>query len=141
MAHDQIQIGEVAERTGLSINTIRHYDQTGLVAPSSRSRGGFRLYTESDVERLLVIKRMKPLGFTLEQMRELLDATDRLTRDAGLSAADTAQLQDVVCTYRQLAKARREQLAAELAFAEEFLATLEAVISPKRGAGRVSQRR
>ena len=140
MGHDQIQIGEVAERTGLSINTIRHYDQAGLVVPSARSQGGFRLYTDSDVERLLLIRRMKPLGFSLEQMRELLDTTDRLTSNAKLKAAETARLRDVVRNYRLIAESRREQLAAELAFAEEFLSTLDAVVSTKKktGSGRGS---
>lgn len=82
-----MQIGEVAARTELSLRTIRHYEETGLVAPSARSQGGFRLYTETDVARLMVIRRMKPLGFTLDQMRELLDATDRLDGDDQLDAA------------------------------------------------------
>ncbi|WP_026066110.1 MerR family transcriptional regulator, partial [Actinoalloteichus spitiensis] len=73
-----MRIGEVAERTELSLRTIRHYEEAGLVEPSGRSQGGFRLYTEADVQRLMVIRRMKPLGFTLEQMRDLLDATERL---------------------------------------------------------------
>ena len=59
-----MQIGQVAATTELSIATVRHYDEVGLVTPSARSAGGFRLYTEADVERLLVIRRMKPLGFT-----------------------------------------------------------------------------
>ncbi|CAM5727047.1 hypothetical protein SBADM41S_09163 [Streptomyces badius] len=46
-----MQIGEVAARTELSLRTIRHYEETGLVVPSARSRGGFRLYTEYDVAR------------------------------------------------------------------------------------------
>ena len=70
----QLQIGEVAERTGLSMRTMRHYEEDGLVAPSARSDGGFRLYTEDDIARLHAIRRMKPLGFTLEEMRELLDS-------------------------------------------------------------------
>jgi DNA-binding transcriptional MerR regulator len=131
MARDQIQIGEVAERTGLSINTIRHYDQAGLVVPSARSQGGFRLYTDSDVERLLLIRRMKPLGFSLEQMRELLDTTDRLTSSTKRSATETARLRDVVTGYRLIAQSRRDQLAAELAFAQEFLGTLDTVAPPK----------
>lgn len=69
-----MQIGQVAARTELSIRTIRHYDEVGLVTPSARSSGGFRLYTEADVERLLVIRRMKPLDFTLIEMKDLLDA-------------------------------------------------------------------
>ena len=65
-----MQIGEVADRTGLSLRTIRHYEEAGLIAPSARSKGGSRLYTEADVSRLMVIRRMKPLGFSLEEMRD-----------------------------------------------------------------------
>ena len=45
-----MQIGEVAERTGLSLRTLRHYDEIGLLRPAGRSDGGFRLYTADDVE-------------------------------------------------------------------------------------------
>src|SRR6478735_5649461 len=74
-----MHIGAVASRTGLSLRTLRHYDEVGLVRPSGRTDGGFRLYTEQDVERLLVVRRMKPLGFTLEEMADLLEISDRLT--------------------------------------------------------------
>ncbi|GGU18033.1 MerR family transcriptional regulator [Streptomyces violascens] len=87
-----MQIGEVAARTELSLRTIRHYEETGLVVPSARSQGGFRLYTQSDVARLMVIRRMKLLGFTLEQMRDLLGATDRLDADGELPKAERAVL-------------------------------------------------
>lgn len=83
-----MQIGEVAARTELSLRTIRHYEETGLVVPSARSQGGFRLYTEADVARLMVVRRMKPLGFTLDEMRDLLEATDRLDRGDGPLPAD-----------------------------------------------------
>lgn len=75
------QIGTVAERTGLSIQTLRHWDKAGLVEPSARSAGGFRLYTDTDVERLRTVRRMKPLGFTLEDMKALLDALDAIEDD------------------------------------------------------------
>ena len=67
-----LQIGQVAERTGLSLRTIRFYEENGLVRPTTRTDGGFRLYSDDDVARLEVIKRMKPLGFRLEEMQELL---------------------------------------------------------------------
>ena len=66
------QIGEVAEAIGLSIRTIRHYDDVRLVPPSGHTSGGFRLYTDNDIERLELVKQMKPLGFTLEEMAQLL---------------------------------------------------------------------
>jgi DNA-binding transcriptional MerR regulator len=119
-----MQIGEVATRTELSLRTIRHYEETGLVVPSARSQGGFRLYTEADIARLMVIRRMKPLGFTLEQMRDLLEATDRLDSDADLDAAERDALLERVRTYRQAAAEQVEKLRIQLARAEDFAATL-----------------
>ena len=69
--HVRMQIRDVAERTGLSLRTIRHYEEVGLLPAASRSTGGFRLYSDEALERLLVIKQMKPRGFSLDQMREL----------------------------------------------------------------------
>lgn len=119
-----MQIGEVAARTELSLRTIRHYEETGLVVPSARSRGGFRLYTEADVARLMVIRRMKPLGFSLDEMRDLLDATDRLDSGAELSAEEREALLERVRGYAQGAAEQVEKLRVQLARAEEFAATL-----------------
>ncbi|WP_228980250.1 MerR family transcriptional regulator [Streptomyces sp. DH12] len=121
-----MQIGEVAARTELSLRTIRHYEETGLVVPSARSQGGFRLYTEGDVARLMVIRRMKPLGFTLDQMRDLLDATDRLDAGQALDADEREALTERVRAYEQTAADQVEKLRVQLARAEEFAATLRA---------------
>lgn len=118
-----MQIGEVATRTELSLRTIRHYEESGLVVPSARSRGGFRLYTEADVSRLMVIRRMKPLGFTLDEMRELLTATDRL--DAGdVTDAEREEFLGRVRGFEEAAHRRVADLRTRLARAEEFAATL-----------------
>lgn len=110
----RIQIGEVAERIGLSLRTIRHYEEVGLAVPSARSEGGFRLYVEDDVERLRVIMQMKPLGFSLEEMRELLGLLD-----AGPDA-DPARL----AHFREQAAERVGTLRARLRTAEDFAARL-----------------
>lgn len=119
-----MQIGEVAARTELSLRTIRHYEDAGLVVPSARSQGGFRLYTEADVARLMVVRRMKPLGFTLDEMRGLLDATDRLDAGGELSPAERDELRTRVRGFEQAARRRVEDLRVQLARAEEFAATL-----------------
>ncbi|WP_217168570.1 MerR family transcriptional regulator [Streptomyces sp. AC512_CC834] len=120
-----MQIGEVASRTELSLRTIRHYEETGLVVPSARSQGGFRLYTETDVARLMVVRRMKPLGFTLDEMRDLLEATDRLDGgDAKLSAGEREELLERVRAFERAARQRVADLRTQLARAEEFAATL-----------------
>lgn len=125
MTERQMQIGEVAERTGLSLRTIRHYEEVGLVTPSARSKGGFRLYTEVDVERLMVIRRMKPLDFSLDEMRDLLQITDRLAAtDAPPNGEERERLRERLDAYRKVADARCETLRARLLAAEDFAATL-----------------
>jgi MerR family copper efflux transcriptional regulator len=114
-----MQIGEAAERVGLSIRTIRHYEEAGLVLPSARSEGGFRLYTEPDLDRLRVIKRMKPLGFTLDEMRDLLTTLDALS-DPAVTGDDRAALQQRLAGFDTAARARVQQLRDQLEMAEGF---------------------
>jgi DNA-binding transcriptional MerR regulator len=71
------QIGEAAERTGLTQRTLRYYEEKGLLRSPSRMDGGFRLYSEADIARLLRIKEMKDLlGFSLAEIGEMIDADD-----------------------------------------------------------------
>jgi len=114
-----MQIGQVAARTELSIRTVRHYDDVGLVTPSVRSAGGFRLYSEADVNRLLVIRRMKPLGFTLAEMKDLLAALDVLD-DRKSSAADRKAAVQCLREYRTKTDESSERLRQQLAYAEEL---------------------
>ncbi|MCW8215376.1 MerR family transcriptional regulator [Streptomyces griseolus] len=130
MSGEHMQIGEVATRTELSLRTIRHYEETGLVTPSARSQGGFRLYTESDVARLMVIRRMKPLGFSLDEMRDLLEVTDRLDSGEELPGGEREALLERVRAYERAAAERMEKLRVQLARAEEFTAALRARLTP-----------
>ncbi|MFD3775329.1 MerR family transcriptional regulator [Streptomyces sp. NPDC058612] len=130
MDDKHMQIGEVAARTELSLRTIRHYEETGLVVPSARSQGGFRLYTETDVQRLMVIRRMKPLGFTLDQMRDLLDATDQLDGKGDLEADEREALLKRVREYEEVAAEQVAKLRVQLARAEDFAATLRGRLRP-----------
>jgi MerR family copper efflux transcriptional regulator len=114
-----LQIGQVAERTGLSLRTIRFYEENGLVRPTSRTDGGFRLYSEDDVARLEVIKRMKPLGFTLEEMHELLTLLAGLSRTPG-----DAALVNRLRMFHEAATARVRALQEQLGVAEGFATTL-----------------
>nr|WP_246192308.1 MerR family transcriptional regulator [Agromyces lapidis] len=119
-----MQIGELAERTELSLRTIRHYDEAGLLKPSGRSEGGFRLYTAADLERLLVIRRMKPLGFTLDEMASLLRILDVLQSDVAEARASVA------ADYARFvgeAEDRRARLQRQLDMADEFLERLRTV--------------
>ena len=117
----RMQIGEVAERTGLSLRTIRYYGEVGLVEPSSRTEGGFRLYTDGDVARLELIKTMKPLGYTLEEMSDVLEVLAELERPAGRRP----ELAERVVAIRASAATRRDRLRKELAAAESFILQLD----------------
>lgn len=119
MGSATMHIGEVAERTSLSLRTLRHYDDIDLVTPSGRTEGGFRLYTEEDVARIMLIRRMKPLGYTLDQMREVLTVFDALTHDPD-SETERENLVDI----QRAAEERRERLLTQVAMADEFLEQL-----------------
>ena len=122
MTDGTMRIGEVAERTELSFRTLRHYDEIGLVTPSARTDGGFRLYTDGDVARILLIRRMKPLGFSLDEMRELLDVVDAMAGDA-----DDPSVRARLDSVRAEAAARREKLRRQVEMADEFLDQLERI--------------
>ncbi|HEY9594764.1 MAG TPA: MerR family transcriptional regulator [Spirochaetia bacterium] len=67
-----LQIGEVARQAGVSIRTVRFYEEKGLLAATSTTSGGIRLYTARDVNRLVFIRRLKVLGLSIEEIRECL---------------------------------------------------------------------
>lgn len=115
-------IGDVAEATGLSHRTIRHYDEVGLLPASTRSEGGYRIYTESDLQRMLVIRSMKPLGFTLEEMRELLQTIDTLE-----SSPEDTTARALLDDYIERATTKINKLALNLKRAETFIAQLGSI--------------
>ena len=129
------QIGEVAERVGLSLRTVRYYEEVGLVLPAERSPGGFRLYDEDAVERLELIKQMKPLEFSLEETRELLELRERLA-DPGVAGDDRAELRERLGMFTAAAEERCNRLAEHLARAEAFADTLRREIRRAKAAER-----
>lgn len=122
MTEETMQIGKLADRTGMSIRSLRHYDEIGLLVPSTRTEGGFRLYTFEDEERLLLIRRMKPLGYSLEQMRELLDVVDELEAHPE-DTENRARLDEI----RAEALERQAKLRKQVAAADEFVERLAAL--------------
>ncbi len=108
-------IGDVAERTGLSAPTIRYYESIGLLRPPPRSTTGYRRYSETTVEELRFIKKAQSLGFSLDEIGEIL----KLGR-----AGDTpcAHVLDLARRHLRAVEQRieqlthfRDQLASELA--------------------------
>lgn len=71
-----LKIGEVARRAGVRIDTVRFYEREGLLASAPRTRSGYRQFTESAVERIAFIKQAQGLGFSLDEVRDVLSAID-----------------------------------------------------------------
>lgn len=113
-----LQIGEVAEAVGLSLRTVRYYEEVGVLAAPARTGGGFRLYGAEHLDQLRLIKQMKPLGFSLEQMRELLQA--RATLRATSSERRRAAARDRLEAFAELAGERCRDLRKQLRSAERF---------------------
>ncbi len=65
-------IGDLSKRTGVKVPTIRYYEKMGLVSSSSRSEGNQRRYRQAELERLSFVRHARELGFTLENIRELV---------------------------------------------------------------------
>jgi DNA-binding transcriptional MerR regulator len=66
-----MQIGELAKKVGMTVRTIRYYEELGLVNPSSHTSGGFRVYGEESLKRLEVIRRLKGMDLTLPEIRRI----------------------------------------------------------------------
>jgi len=89
------RIGEVASASKLSIRTLRHYDEVGLLEPSGRSEAGYRLYAQGDLEKLQIILFYRTLEFSLDSSRDLMNAmiltaAEPCCSSAGRSAINTA---------------------------------------------------
>ena len=80
-----MQIGELAKRTTLTVDAIRFYEKRQLLPKAIRSTGGFRLYTTGDIEQLHFIRQMHELGFSLREIRELIDLHTRKVASVRIS--------------------------------------------------------
>lgn len=125
-----MQIGEVAARTELSLRSLRHWEEVGLLEPSGRSEGGFRLYTETDVDKILVIRRMKPLGFSLDQMKAAMTDIETLADPDADVAARSAARERLAATQEDAVE-RRRRLVDQLGMADEFIDHMAARLAPE----------
>ena len=69
MSDDGLPVGETAARLGLTVRTLHHWDEIGLASPAARTRAGYRLYTDADLERLRRIVVYRELGLDLDAIR------------------------------------------------------------------------
>ena len=107
------KVSDIAELAGISVRTLHHYDRIGLLKPSQLSGTGYRLYQESDLEKLQHILFYKELGFSLNEIKEILDnpAFDR---------------QEALIQHKRLLTERKERL-------ERMIAALEHTINQTGG--------
>ena len=84
------RIDQVAARTRLTKRTLRYYEEIGLLAPPTRTEGGYRLYSEQDIQHLELIKRLRDLlGFSLAEIRELAEAEEERQQLRAVSQQET----------------------------------------------------
>ena len=104
-----LSIGTLAKRTGTKVQTIRYYEQIGLMPEPGRSEGGQRRYGASGLDRLAFIRHSRQLGFSLEAIRELLDLSDSPERScAQVDAVARKQLHEVEARIARLEALRIE---------------------------------
>lgn len=127
MESDALKVGDLARRTGLTVRTLHHYDEIGLVKPSLRTDSGHRLYTAGDVARLQQVMSLRQLGFTLEEIRDCLNRPDfspvELIERHLARLSEQVELQGKLC-QRLKAIAAGLRTAGEVS-AEQFLQTIE----------------
>ena len=118
MSFEALKVGELARRTRLTIRTLHHYDEIGLLQPSLHTESGHRLYTAGDMARLQQVLSLRQLGFSLEEIRDCLDRP-------GFSPLEVMRL--------HVARLR-EQIELQRGLCER----LEAIADGLRAAGEVS---
>jgi len=106
-----MNIGDASRASGISAKMIRYYEQTGLIPPAGRSDAGYRIYTDSDVHTLRFLRRARDLGFSMEQMGELLALWRDRNRASGdvkrLALEHVAQLESKAQALREMARTLR----------------------------------
>lgn len=111
MGAAKLAIGDLARRTGTKVETIRYYEKIGLLAEPGRTEGNYRSYEDSHLARLSFIRRARDLGFSLDQVRELLGLADQRSRSC--EAVDAIARQHLAEVERKIddLNALREELA------------------------------
>jgi len=128
-----LQIGEVAERTGVTQRTLRFYEEKGLLRSPTRMEGGFRLYSEDDVRRVKHIRRLQDLlGVTLAEIKEMVEAEEVLRElkaqyrpesDVSQKKQQLHEAIDVVTRQHGIVSQKAEQMSEMKAQLEERLRT------------------
>lgn len=110
----EMTIGGLAKATGTKPETIRYYERIGLLGAAGRSHGNYRIYSDKELGRLSFVRRARDLGFSLEQVRELLNIADDRSRSCG--AVDKLAREHLRAVNRKIAdlSALRRELGSLL---------------------------
>jgi Cu(I)-responsive transcriptional regulator len=114
-----MNIGEAAAQAGVSAKMVRHYEHIGLLRPAVRTEAGYRQYTSADVQALRFVRQARGLGFSMEQIRELLS----LRSNRGRSSR----------RVKALAQAHLDELQAKVQEMQAMQASLQRLISACAG--------
>ena len=125
-----LRTGELAAAAGVNTQTLRYYERRGLLAEPQRTLGGHRLYPEEAVTVLRVIKAAQRLGFTLDEVADLLSGTSHHRRDAGLRTRARVKLAEVDAELAELGAVRDTLRAALAAGCEDLLTCSETPSCP-----------
>jgi DNA-binding transcriptional MerR regulator len=106
---DSYSIGALAEATGSKVETVRYYERIGLLPQPGRTTGNYRAYTADHLARLSFVRRARDLGFTLDQIRALLELADHKDNDCcSVDAVARGHLTDIDRKIADLKALRRE---------------------------------
>jgi MerR family transcriptional regulator, thiopeptide resistance regulator len=124
-----MKVGELAKRTGLSIRTLHHYEEMGLLAPRERTQSGHRLYGETDVVQLQKVLALKQLGMSLEQIRNWLHAHPFEVVDAVRMQRKrvSRQIEMLTSVQRRLELIEHRMNGSETVSVDDILEALEAM--------------
>lgn len=107
----KLRIGEVAARSGMSIDTLRYYERLGLVPKPARTGSGYRLYEARIVDRLAFIKRAQRFGFSLDEIKQMVQLETAAPQTCSrVLAMIEEKLDDLNCQYEEIKRLRRELL-------------------------------
>lgn len=122
------RIGEIASLSHLSIRTLRYWEEVGLLAPAERTDGGFRLYSQADLDRIMLIRAMKPIDFSIDELKDIVGLVDKIrahrTDDADRIAGKNA-LEEFVVRIRSRCEIVRNRLTVAEAAAVELELLIE----------------
>jgi len=107
---ERISIGDLAKGTGTKVVTVRYYEQIGLLPVPSRTAGNYRTYSNEHMRRLRFIRRCRDLGFTLDQIRDLLRLSSQ--KNEGCAEVDRITAQHLIEIEQKISDLKR--LAKEL---------------------------